>query len=227
MGIVKGEATGSAGGSVKIYRNGSFYQEVFVGSTGKYEADLPFDDDYELEFSIPGCVTKRIKVETNVPTDVQDQPIEPLAFNMSLPKATNGPLDEAYKVPVSRLFFDKTVDDFNRDMVAEEAFRNTLKAKQAEHKRWLDEQKAEEEAEKQRLRDEELARKKRKKRPVRKRRAKRQKPPPAPRPRRTPVHKRKPRPRKSQGRGCADCTRRSDGQTTAGCRAAQVGRTAP
>lgn len=160
MGIVKGEATGSAGGSVKIYRNGSFYQEVFAGSTGKYEADLPFDDDYELEFSIPGCVTKRIKVETNVPTDVQDQPIEPLAFNMSLPKATNGPLDEAYKVPVSRLFFDKTVDDFNRDMVAEEAFRNTLKAKQAEHKRWLDEQKAEEEAEKQRLRDEELARKK-------------------------------------------------------------------
>lgn len=159
-GIVKGEAGGSGGGSVKIYRNGSFYQEVFAGSTGKYEADLPFDDDYELEFSIPGCVTKRIKVETNVPAEVQDVPIEPLAFNMSLPKATNGPLDEAYQVPVSRLFFDKSVDDFNRDMVAEEAFRNTLRTKQAEHKRWLEEQKAEDEAEKQRLKDEELARKK-------------------------------------------------------------------
>lgn len=159
-GIVKGESGSSSGGVVKIYRNGTFYQEVYPGPTGKYEADLPFDSDYEMEFSVPGCVTKRIKVETNVPADVQDVPLEPLAFNMSLPKATNGPLDEAYQTPVSRLFFDKSVDDFNRDMVAEETFRSTLRAKQAEHKRWLEQQKAEEEAEKQRLRDEELARKK-------------------------------------------------------------------
>lgn len=159
-GIVKGESGSSSGGVVKIYRNGTFYQEVYPGSTGKYEADLPFDSQYEMEFSIPGCVTKRIKVETNVPADAQDVPIEPLAFNMSLPKASDGPLDEAYETPVSRLFFDKSVDDFNRDMTVEEAFRSTLRAKQAEQKRWLEEQKAKDEAEKQRLRDEELARKK-------------------------------------------------------------------
>lgn len=159
-GIVKGEGGASSAGSVKIYRDGKFYQEVFPGSTGKYEADLPFDSNYELEFSIPGCVTKRIKVETNLPADSKEEILEPLAFNMSLPKATNGPLDEAYQTSVSRLFFDKSVGDFTRDMVAEEAFRNTLKAKQGEQKRWLEEQKSKEEEEKRKLREEELARKK-------------------------------------------------------------------
>jgi len=159
-GIVKGEGGASSAGSVKIYRDGKFYQEVFPGSTGKYEADLPFDSDYELEFSIPGCVTKRIKVETNLPADAKNEVQEPLAFNMSLPKATNGPLDEAYQTAVSRLFFDKSLGDFTRDMVAEEAFRNTLKAKQGEQKRWLEEQKAKEEEEKRKLREEELAKKK-------------------------------------------------------------------
>ena len=147
-GLVKGEGGSAASGSVKIYRDGKFYQEVFPGPGGKYEVELPFDSDYELVYSIPGCVTKKIKVETNLPTEAHNQTVEPLAFNMSLPKATNGPLDEAYEVPVSRLFFDKSIDDFNRDMVTEETFRNTLKAKQAEQKRWLEEQKEKVELEK-------------------------------------------------------------------------------
>ena len=157
-GVMKGE--GASGGSIKIYRDGKFYLEVFAGSTGKYEADLPFNSQYELEFSMPGCVTKKIKVETNLPAASQDQVIEPLAFNMSLPKATNGPLDEAYTVPVSRLYFDKGIGDFNRDMVTEEAFRNMLKSKQAEQKRWLEEQKSKEDLDKQKKREEDLAKKK-------------------------------------------------------------------
>lgn len=158
-GIVKGE-TGTGGGSIKIYRDGKFYQEIFSGPTGKYEADLPFDSQYELEFSMPACVTKRIKVETNTPADLQNQVMEPLAFNMSLPKATGGPLDDAYATPVSRLFFDRGVGDFNRDMVAEEVFRNTLRMKQGEQKRWLEEEKAKSDAEKAKQREEDLARKK-------------------------------------------------------------------
>jgi hypothetical protein len=159
-GLVKGEAGSGASGSVKIYRDGKFYQEVFPGPGGKYEVELPFDSDYELVYSIPGCVTKKIKVETNLPAEAHNQTVEPLAFNMSLPKATNGPLDEAYEVPVSRLFFDKSIDDFNRDMVTEETFRNTLKAKQAEHKRWLEEQKQKEELEKTEKQKIELEKKK-------------------------------------------------------------------
>ena len=159
-GLVKGEGGSAASGSVKIYRDGKFYQEVFPGPGGKYEVELPFDSDYELVYSIPGCVTKKIKVETNLPAEAHDQTVEPLAFNMSLPKATNGPLDEAYEVPVSRLFFDKSIDDFNRDMVTEEAFRNTLKAKQAEQKRWLEEQNQKEEFEKTERQKVELDKKK-------------------------------------------------------------------
>lgn len=159
-GIVKGEAGGNGGGSVKIYRDGKFYQEVFPGPTGSYEADLPFNSGYELEFSIPGCVTKRIKIETNLPTELQNKTQEPLAFNMSLPKATKGPLDDAYLTPVSRLFFDKSLGDFNRDMSAEQAFRSALTAKQAEQRQWLAEQKAKEDAERQKKREEELAAKK-------------------------------------------------------------------
>lgn len=159
-GIVKGELSGQSGGSIKIYRDGKFFQEVFPNSNGQYEADLPYNSSYEMEFSVPGCVTKKITVETNLPTELQSKAQDPLAFNMSLPKASKGPLDEAYEVPVSRLFFDKTLGDFNRDMVAEEKFRSTLRAKQLEQKKWLEEEKAKEEAEKQKKREEELAKKK-------------------------------------------------------------------
>lgn len=159
-GIVKGEVAGGSAGSIKIYRDGKFYQEIFPGSGGKYEAELPYDSEYEMEFSAPGCVTKKIKVETNLPLELQDKPQEPLAFNMSLPKASLGPLDEAYQTPVSRLYFDKGYGDFNRDMSVEETFKDILRAKQAEQKRWLEEQKAKEEAEKLKKQAEEDAKKK-------------------------------------------------------------------
>lgn len=148
-GIVKGDVGSPSSGSIRIMRNGKLYNEVYPGPGGKYEAELPFGDDYELEFSIPGCVTKRIKVETNLDEEVQKLYDEPLAFNMSLPKATLGPLDEAYDLPVSRLYFDNSKDLYDRDMVTEEVFRSHLKAKQAEHKRWLEEQKQKTDEEKE------------------------------------------------------------------------------
>ncbi len=148
-GIVKGDVGSASSGSIKIYRNGKFYNEVFPGPGGKYEADLPFGDDYDLEFSIPGCVTKRIKVETNLDKELRDHYDEPLSFNMALPKATNGPLDEAYEKPVSRLYFNNATDAYERDMVTEKIFKDYLAVKQVEHKRWLEEQKEKAEKEKE------------------------------------------------------------------------------
>jgi hypothetical protein len=148
-GIVKGDVGSASSGSIKIYRRGKLYNEVFPGPGGKYEADLPFGDDYELEFSIPGCVTKRIKVETNLDKELRDAYDEPLSFNMALPKATNGPLDEAYEKPVSRLYFNNAIDAYERDMVTEKIFKDYLAAKQVEHKRWLEEQKEMAEREKE------------------------------------------------------------------------------
>lgn len=159
-GIVKGDVGSASSGSVKIYRNGSLFHEVFPGPGGRYEADLPFDSEYELEFIIPGNVTKRIKVETNVTKELQDFYDEPLSFNVALPKATGGPLDEAYKMPVTRLYFDRTSDVFARDMVTEDLFRSNLKAKQAEHKLWLEQQKEKQDEEARKKAEEESLRKK-------------------------------------------------------------------
>lgn len=174
-GIVKGDVGSASSGSIKIYRNGTLFHEVFPGAGGRYEADLPFDSDYEMEFIIPGNVTKRIKVETNITQDLQDFYDEPLSFNVALPKATGGPLDEAYKMPVTRLYFDRTSDVYTRDMVTEDLFRSNLKAKQAEHKRWLEQQnkKQDEEAlkkaEEERLRKEREAQQKKEEAEARKR----------------------------------------------------------
>lgn len=140
-GIVKGEVGPITSGVVKIFRNGEFYHEIFLGPGGRYDADLPFGDEYEMEFSVPGCVTKRIQVETNVEKGTEDTFDEPLSFNMALPKATGGPLDEAYEKPVSRLFFNRSTDIFERDMVTEKVFKDFLAVKQIEQKRWLEEQK--------------------------------------------------------------------------------------
>jgi hypothetical protein len=140
-GIVKSEVGPTTSGVVKIFRNGEFYQEVFLGAGGRYDVELPFGDEYEMEFSVPGCVTKRIQVETNVEKGTEDTFDEPLSFNMALPKATGGPLDEAYEKPVSRLFYNRSTELFERDMVTEKVFKDYLAAKQVEQKRWLEEQK--------------------------------------------------------------------------------------
>jgi membrane protein involved in colicin uptake len=140
-GIVKGDVGPITSGVVKIFRNGAFYHEVFLGPGGRYDVDLPFGDEYEMEFSVPGCVTKRIQVETNVEKGTEDTFDEPLSFNMALPKATGGPLDEAYEKPVSRLYFNRSTEVFERDMVTEKVFKDYLAVKQIEQKRWLEEQK--------------------------------------------------------------------------------------
>ncbi len=140
-GIVKGDVGPITSGVIKIFRNGEFYHEVFLGAGGRYDVDLPFGDEYEMEFSVPGCVTKRIQVETNVEEGLEDTFDEPLSFNMALPKATGGPLDEAYEKPVSRLFYNRSVEAFERDMVTEKVFKDYLAVKQVEHKSWLAEQK--------------------------------------------------------------------------------------
>src|SRR5690606_26160243 len=111
-----------------------------------------------------GNVSKRMLVNTETSGDDDEYDIPTLNFNIELPKKTGGPIDEAYAQPVSRLFINEELETFDRDAKVEQQFKNTLKQKTGEQKKWIEEQKALEEQKKKEAEElrkaEELARRK-------------------------------------------------------------------
>lgn len=163
-GIVKTDVGSSSTTSITLYQNGKKIRTVYPNAQGKYELELNFQSDYEIVFASEGNVSKKMLVNTETEGDDDEYDIPTLNFNIQLPKSTGGPIDEAYQTPVSRLFIDEAMGNFNRDTKVEAAFKAELKRKTDEHKKWIVEQKKEE-AEKRRLeeerkREEELAHKK-------------------------------------------------------------------
>src|SRR5690606_8457364 len=163
-GIVKTDVGSSSTTSITLYQNGKKIRTVYPNAQGKYELELNFQSDYEIVFASEGNVSKKMLVNTETEGDDDEYDIPTLNFNIQLPKSTGGPIDEAYQTPVSRLFIDEAMGNFNRDTKVEAAFKAELKRKTDEHKKWIVEQKKEE-AEKRRLeeerkRAEELAHKK-------------------------------------------------------------------
>lgn len=163
-GIVRSDVGSSTTTTITLYQNGKKIRSVYPNAQGKYELELNFQSDYEIVFASEGNVPKKMLVNTETEGDDDEYDIPTLNFNIQLPKSTGGPIDEAYQTPVSRLFIDEALGNFNRDTKVEANFKAELKKKTDEHKKWLENQKKDE-AEKRRLeeerkREEELARKK-------------------------------------------------------------------
>lgn len=163
-GIVKSDVGSSTTTTITLYQNGKKIRTVYPNAQGKYELELNFQSDYEIVFASEGNVSKKMLVNTETEGDDDEYDIPTLNFNIQLPKSTGGPIDEAYQTPVSKLFIDESMGNFNRDSKVEAAFKAELKKKTDEHKKWVEDQKKEEaekrKLEEERKREEELARKK-------------------------------------------------------------------
>lgn len=161
-GIVKTESGSPAQTKIDLYQNGKKLRTVYPNPSGRYELELNYQSDYELVYTSEGNVSKRMLVNTETSGDDDEYDIPTLNFNIELPKATGGPIDEAYAQPVSRLFINEELETFDRDAKVEQQFKNILKQKTGEQKKWIEEQKALEEQKKKEAEElrkaEELAR---------------------------------------------------------------------
>lgn len=140
-GIVKTDIGSYSDIQITLFQNGKKIRSVYPNAQGKYELELNFQSDYEIVFASKGNVAKKMLVNTETEGDDDEYDIPTLNFNIQLPKASGGPIDEAYNTPVSRLFIDEELGNFNRDSKVESAFKNELKRKTDEHKKWEAEQK--------------------------------------------------------------------------------------
>lgn len=163
-GYVKTDVGSMNSTQITLYANGKKIRSVYPNAQGKYELELNFQTDYEIVFSSDGNASKRMLVNTETKGDDDEYDIPTLNFNIQLPKSTGGPIDEAYEKPVSKLFVDESLGQFNRDSKVEADFKAYLKKKTDEQKKWEEEQKnldaQKKKEEEERKREEELARKK-------------------------------------------------------------------
>ena len=73
FGKIKIENGSIANTVLTIYKNASKEGTSRIESNGKFSCDLDFGNDYILEFSKEGFVTKSVSVSTFVPADVLDR----------------------------------------------------------------------------------------------------------------------------------------------------------
>ena len=114
-GYLKTETGDISSASITLYENGRKIRSLYPNAQGKYEMELSFQKEYEIEYKLEGNVSKRMLISTSTRKDEDEYDLPPLNFNVQLPKKTGGPLDEAYEQPVSKLFIDEQTGDFGRD----------------------------------------------------------------------------------------------------------------
>lgn len=140
-GYLKTETGEVSQAAITLYENGNKLRTLYPNAAGRYELELSFQKEYEIEYRSEGNVSKRMLISTVTRNAADEYDLPPLNFNVQLPRKTGGPVDEAYAQPVSRLFIDEASGEYERDYKVEQAFKEVLKAKTAEQKTWEDEQK--------------------------------------------------------------------------------------
>eukprot|EP01029_Cantina_marsupialis_P003620 TRINITY_DN1353_c0_g2_i6.p1 TRINITY_DN1353_c0_g2~~TRINITY_DN1353_c0_g2_i6.p1 ORF type:complete len:904 (-),score=147.72 TRINITY_DN1353_c0_g2_i6:5828-8449(-) len=116
-----------------ILKNAEKYETKSIENNGKFSCDLDFGNDYILEFSKEGFVTKKVSISTFVPDDVlsRDSQFPPFRFKISLFPAYEGLDMSIFDQPMGMIMYDKEIDDFAYDMEYDAQIRDAInKAKE-------------------------------------------------------------------------------------------------
>ena len=117
-GTVKKEETKKrmAGATITIKRNGSLFKTITPEDNGRFEAELPSDAIYIVEFSKPGHITKRIEINTrNVPPDDATYGLDFAGFEVSLFEEIDGLDVSILNQPIAKIAFDPEIGYMNYD----------------------------------------------------------------------------------------------------------------
>ncbi|MGC9374183.1 MAG: hypothetical protein ACP5DQ_03975 [Bacteroidales bacterium] len=162
LGIINGTPKD---GKIKLYENGQLVETYTSGRSGKIQVDLDLNKDYILEFSKEGYVTKKININTEMPDEYLDKRFAPIRFAVDLFQQYDEVNTVVFTQPVGVIKFNEQIGDFDYDVDYSREIRSKIdkaeKELQEAHKQHLknleDQKKANEEAERQRIIQEQKA----------------------------------------------------------------------
>jgi hypothetical protein len=140
-------------GSIKLYENGNLVQSQNADRTGKFSFDLALNKDYIFEFSSDGYVTKKININTEVPSNAENKSFTPIYFAVELFHQYTGVNTIVFTQPVGIIKYYPQIGDFDYDVDYSTEIRNQVDKAEKElekaHQDHLQEQKAQELAKQQ------------------------------------------------------------------------------
>ncbi|WP_321318093.1 hypothetical protein [Labilibaculum sp.] len=122
---------------ITILKNAKKMESGIIDNSGKFEYELDFGNEYILEFSKKGFVTKKVSISTFVPIDIlsRDNQFPPFKFMVSLFPAYEGLDLSVFDQPMGMIMYDKELDDFDYDRDYDSQIRDAIKKAEEEAKK--------------------------------------------------------------------------------------------
>lgn len=105
----------SKDGEIILYENGRQVESYVSDWSGKIKADLDLNKDYILEFTKEGYVTKKIRINTEVPDEYLNRNFAPIRFAVDLFKQYDEVNIMIFTQPVGFIKFYDRIRDFDYD----------------------------------------------------------------------------------------------------------------
>ena len=115
------------GSNVVVYRNGSRVSTIPIGRSGRLEVNLEYDSDYILSFEKDNHVTKKININTKVPSDFNRNRMNFIPFEVELEPQTDLSAIKVYDNPVGRIRYDARKGDFDYDTDYSASFQKQVR----------------------------------------------------------------------------------------------------
>ena len=129
------EKNNSSDATLKIEKNGKIVDQMDLGRKGQFKYELDLNNSYILHFTKEGYVTKKIEMDTNVPSDKVSNSFQSLYFEVeifkSVPDSKLGP----FQYPVGKIVYNSDIEEFDYDVNYSRKIQNKLRQKEKAYKK--------------------------------------------------------------------------------------------
>lgn len=125
--LVKRSST--SGAIIVVIKDGVEESRNQPGRGGRFDFTLKFDADYILSFEKEGYVSKKISINTVIPSDYKDKK-NVIDFEVELEPQTATSAIKTYNNPVAKIRYEKRKGDFAYDTDYSASFRRDLAAEE-------------------------------------------------------------------------------------------------
>jgi DNA polymerase III alpha subunit (gram-positive type) len=132
------EKKSSKSSYLKIEKNSEIVDRIELGRKGNFKYKLALNNEYLLHFTNEGYVTKKIEVNTNVPSGKESKSFQPLYFEVELFKSVPNSELGPFKYPVGKIVYNSSIEEFDYDVDYSRTIQNKLRKKEKAYKKARD-----------------------------------------------------------------------------------------
>jgi chemotaxis protein histidine kinase CheA len=123
---------------LKIEKNSEIVDRLDLGKKGNFNYKLALNSNYVLHFTKDEYVTKKIEVNTTVPSDKESKSFQPLYFEVELFKSVPNSELGPFKYPVGKIVYNSSIQEFDYDVNYSRRIQNKLRKKEKAYQKARD-----------------------------------------------------------------------------------------